>query len=486
MEFNADLPALPKGWVWTRVGKIYDIVGGGTPSTKVNEYWIGDIPWITSADIIGLKDIRPRKYINKKAIEDSATNLVPKSSLIIVTRVGLGKVALTKYSLCFSQDCQALIGKNFQPHPDYSLYYLSQVVQIFKYQHRGTTISGVTKKQLSELLFALPPLPEQHRIVNKIEELFTKLDAGVDALKKIKIQLKRYRQAVLKNAFEGKLTQQWREAHKGDLEPASVLLEKIKEQRTKESKGKFNELPPIDTSELPELPEGWVWTRVGEISIKIHYGYTASAKENNVGPKLLRITDIQNNSVNWNSVPYCKIDNFEREKYLLNEGDLVFARTGATVGKSFLLKGDVPEAVFASYLIRTIINNSISKKYVFQFFQSNFYWDQIQKVKVGIGQPNVNAQLLSRLLIPLPPIAEQHQIVAEIESRLSVADQLEKVVEQSFKQAERLRKSILKQAFEGKLVPQDPTDEPADKLLERIKEEKESRNLIKQKSRRKK
>jgi type I restriction enzyme S subunit len=486
MEFNADLPALPKGWVWTRVGEIYDIVGGGTPSTKVDEYWIGDMPWITSADILGLKDIRPRKYINKEAIEDSATNLVPKSSLIIVTRVVLGKVALTKYSLCFSQDCQALIGKNFQPYPDYSIYYLSQAVQIFKYQHRGTTISGVTKKQLSELLFALPPLPEQYRIVNKIEELFTKLDAGVDALKKIKIQLKRYRQAVLKNAFEGKLTQQWREAHKGDLEPASVLLEKIKEQRTKESKGKFNELPPIDTSELPELPEGWVWTRVGEISIKIHYGYTASAKENNVGPKLLRITDIQNNSVNWNSVPYCKIDNFEREKYLLNEGDLVFARTGATVGKSFLLKGDVPEAVFASYLIRTIINNSISKKYVFQFFQSNFYWDQIQKVKVGIGQPNVNAQLLSRLLIPLPPIAEQHQIVAEIESRLSVADQLEKVVEQSFKQAERLRKSILKQAFEGKLVPQDPTDEPADKLLERIKEEKESRNLIKQKSRRKK
>ena len=486
MEFNTDLPALPKGWVWTRVGKIYDIVGGGTPSTKVNEYWIGDIPWITSADIIGLKDIRPRKYINKKAIEDSATNLVPKSSLIIVTRVGLGKVTLTKYSLCFSQDCQALIGKNFQPHPDYSLYYLSQVVQIFKYQHRGTTISGVTKKQLSELLFALPPLPEQHRIVNKIEELFTKLDAGVDALKKIKIQLKRYRQAVLKNAFEGKLTQQWREAHKEELEPASVLLEKIKEQRKKESKGKFIELPPIATSELPELPEGWVWTRLGEISIKIHYGYTASAKENNVGPKLLRITDIQNNSVNWNSVPYCKINNFEREKYLLNVGDLVFARTGATVGKSYLLKGNVPEAVFASYLIRTIINNSISKKYVFQFFQSNFYWDQIQKAKVGIGQPNVNAQLLSRLLIPLPPLLEQHQIVAEIERRLSVADQLEKVVEQSLKQAERLRQSILKQAFEGKLVPQDPTDEPAEKLLERIKEEKESRSLANEKSRKRK
>jgi type I restriction enzyme S subunit len=119
---------------------------------------------------------------------------------------------------------------------------------------------------------------------------------------------------------------------------------------------------------------------------------------------------------------------------------------------------------------------------VFQFFQSNFYWDQIQKAKVGVGQPNVNAQLLSRLLIPLSPLPEQHQIVAEIERRLSVADQLEKVVEQSLKQAERLRQSILKQAFEGKLVPQDPTDEPAEKLLERIKKEKESKGLAKQKS----
>jgi len=363
-------------------------------------------------------------------------------------------------------------------------YYLN----IFDFHNyvTGTTRLKLNQSPMRQIPIPLPPLSEQHRIVNKIEELFTKLDAGVDALKKIKIQLKRYRQAVLKNAFEGKLTQQWREAHKEELEPASVLLEKIKEQRKKESKGKFIELPPIATSELPELPEGWVWTRLGEISIKIHYGYTARAKENNVGPKLLRITDIQNNSVNWNSVPYCKIDNFEREKYLLNEGDLVFARTGATVGKSYLLKGDVPEAVFASYLIRTIITNSISKKYVFQFFQSNFYWDQIQKAKVGVGQPNVNAQLLSRLLIPLSPLPEQHQIVAEIERRLSVADQLEKVVEQSLKQAERLRQSILKRAFEGKLVPQDPTDEPAEKLLERIREEKESRSLIKQKSRWKK
>src|SRR3990172_2744961 len=152
----------PKGWVWTRVGQLYNIVGGGTPSTEIAGYWKGGIPWITSADIHGLKDIRPRKQISKDAIENSATNLVPKNSLIVVTRVGLGKIALTKVPICFSQDSQALINSSFLLYPDYSLYYLSKAVQVFKYTHRGTTIAGVTKKQLAELEFPLPPLPEQH------------------------------------------------------------------------------------------------------------------------------------------------------------------------------------------------------------------------------------------------------------------------------------------------------------------------------------
>ena len=149
---------LPEGWVRTSVGEIYKIIGGGTPSTRVPEYWEGDIPWITSADIHGLKQIKPRKYINENAIKRSATNLIPKDSIIVVTRVGLGKVALTKKPICFSQDSQALIGNKELISPDYSLYYLSEAVQIFKYKHRGTTIAGVTKKQLKELHFP-PPSP---------------------------------------------------------------------------------------------------------------------------------------------------------------------------------------------------------------------------------------------------------------------------------------------------------------------------------------
>ena len=200
------------------------------------------------------------------------------------------------------------------------------------------------------------------------------------------------------------------------------------------------------------LPKGWKIVDLKSISDSIQYVYTESSSKDKIGPKFLRITDIQNNKVHWNDVPYCKIDNEIKGKYLLKDGDLVFARTGATVGKSFLIKGDIPEAVFASYLIRVRVTQEINEKHLSYFFHSLNYRSQITKGQVGIGQPNVNGTKLGQLKITIAPLEEQQRIVDELESKLTVCDKIEETITQSLQQAETLKQSILKKAFEGKLV----------------------------------
>jgi type I restriction enzyme S subunit len=437
------------------VREIGRVETGTTPSKAKAEYYGNDYPFYKPNDLnTGYYTKESKDGLSKKGIQKS--RFLPAKS-VLVTCIGatIGKTGLIRIEGASNQQINAIIPYNgILPEFVYWECISKQFQKCIFEIASATTLPILNKKKFELLPFLLPPLPEQQRIVAKIEELFTKLDAGVEALKKIKTQLKRYRQAVLKYAFEGKLTEEWRKVNKPKEEIAS---------------------PSVRNDNLPEPPEGWIWTRVGQIADNIHYGYTESATQERVGPKFLRITDIQNNSVNWDLVPYCNIDNELKEKYLLKEGDLVFARTGATVGKSFLIVGNIPESIFASYLIRIILNDKINKKFVYNFFQSLQYWMQISKGKLGIGQPNVNAQILSQITFPLAPVLEQHKIVEEIERRFSVADEIEKVVDSSLKQSERLRQSILKRAFEGKLVNQDSTEEPADKLLERIKTEKAKR-----------
>lgn len=200
------------------------------------------------------------------------------------------------------------------------------------------------------------------------------------------------------------------------------------------------------------LPVAWRWSSIENISERIHYGYTASAENRNTGVKLLRITDIQNRNVDWHEVPFCEISAQELAKYELKDGDLVFARTGATVGKSYLIKGKIPKAAFASYLIRIILHSEIDKQFVYYFFQSPSYWQQIGMHALGIGQPNVNATTLSSLTIPLPPLAEQHRIVAKIEELFSDLDAGVASLKQAQAQLKTYRQAVLKYAFDGKLT----------------------------------
>lgn len=228
------------------------------------------------------------------------------------------------------------------------------------------------------------------------------------------------------------------------------------------------------------LPQGWFWTTVGEISEQIQYGYTASATEERIGPKFLRITDIQNNNIDWRSVPYCKIDDELKSKFLLQDGDLVFARTGSTVGKSFLIQGLIPDSVFASYLIKIRLLPKVNKKFVFYFFNSESYWEQINKSKIGIAQPNVNGTVLSQIRILFPPLQHQQKIVEEIDTQFSRLDEVIKSIKRMQKNLQKLRATTLKWACEGKIVlteaelsrQENREYEPADILLKRIKQQR--------------
>ena len=283
---------------------------------------------------------------------------------------------------------------------------------------------------------------------------------------------KKLRQKILDLAIHGKLVPQ-----DPNDEPASVLLERIRSEKERliaEGKIKRNRkaAKTSDTrhyeQDMPfEVPKGWVWTTVNNISKSIIYGVSESGKSEGKY-KLLRITDIQNNKVDWETVPFTDFDDDKVASYILYDGDIVFARTGATVGKSYLIKGLSQKAIYASYLIRVQTFDLILPEYVKLFFESGYYWEQIELTSVGIGQPNVNGTILGSLNIPLPPFAEQKRIVIEIDRWLSLLEQIEQEKANLQIAIKQTKSKILDLAIHGKLVPQDPNDEPASELLKRI------------------
>lgn len=215
------------------------------------------------------------------------------------------------------------------------------------------------------------------------------------------------------------------------------------------------------------MPSSWAWTTVGEISQSILYGVSESAKSRGTY-RLLRITDIQDNTVNWNTVPFTDYEDERAEAYLLEDGDILFARTGATVGKSYLVNNLQEKAIYASYLIRVKTNHYVLPEFVKYFFESGFYWEQVLGNSVGIGQPNVNGTILSNLELPIPPIMEQKRIVKELGKWLSIIDKIEESKGRLQKVISLAKSKVLDLAIHGKLVPQYPTDEPATELLKRI------------------
>ena len=312
---------------------------------------------------------------------------------------------------------------------------------------------------------------------------------------------KQLKNSILQWAIQGKLVPQ-----DPNDEPASVLLKRIREEKArlvKEKKIKKDKNESIiyrgeDNSyyekflatrevkcideEIPfEIPSSWEWERWGNISQSIQYGYNAPALENG-DIRMVRISDIQNNKVLWENVPFCLINTSEIETYLLKVNDILFARTGGTVGKSFLVEEVPMKAIYAGYLIRTRYSSLLSPYYMKAFMESQFYWEQLKNGTIATAQPNCNGKTLAKMLLPIPPINEQKRIVEKLRN-VSLHIELYGKSQDSLNQLNeqvkgQLKKSILQEAIQGKLVPQISEEGTSQELLEQIRQEK--KELVKE------
>jgi len=329
---------------------------------------------------------------------------------------------------------------------------------------RGSAYGVIGKDELNAVKLLLPTVAEQRRIVAKVEELLAlcdELEAAQTAAREHRTRLVRsaldhlttaqtepefrqhaafvlqhsdlvldsaddLRQGILSLAAEGRLVEQ-----NSKDEPASKLLVDIAAEKRRflnegnSGRSKIQQYDPVEISDSNHAPKGWVWTSLGHVSLRIHYGYTASADHASRDVRLLRITDIQDNRVDWDSVPGCAIDEADVPKHRLAAGDILIARTGGTIGKTFLVESDPPKAVFASYLIRVIPSKLISVRFLKLFLESPHYWKQLRAKSAGTGQPNVNGEALSGLALALPPLAEQQRIVAKVDELMRWCDALE-------------------------------------------------------------
>lgn len=369
---------------------------------------------------------------------------------------------------------------------------------------RSVNQSSVNQRKLKSLQIIVPPLAEQHRIVAKIEELFSELDKGIENLKTARAQLKVYRQALLKHAFEGKLTAQWREQNKDKLETASDLQQRIQTERAAryqqqltgwQAAGQNGSKPKIskplqlltdeELAELPLLPEGWIWARFGSVfSDSPKNGIYKSADFYGEGSSIIRIDDFYDGLLSKTSgFKKVKLSESEISSFVANVGDILINRVNSIeyLGKCCEIKGIKETVVFESNIMKIkLADNLVNNFYITSYLASSFGRKRLcANAKHAVNQASINQNDVSLTPVPMTLLSEQTVISELLDVKLSEIDQLEQTITIALQQSNALRQSILKKAFSGTLVAQDANDEPASVLLARIKAEKTTKPVNK-------
>ena len=412
---------IPESWKWCNIGELFFVVMGQSPKGE-----------FVSSNNNGMEFHQGKVFFGDNYLQKSTyfttciTKSAPENSVLLCVRAPVGIVNITRRPICIGRGLCS-ITPMCNVDSTLVMLFLRAFQNIFIKKATGTTFKAITNEVVKNQCFPLPPLAEQKRIVAKIEELMPYVDRYEKAWNKLEDFNKRFpadmQKSVLQMAIQGKLVEQRPEEGTGEELYRQIQAEKqslIKEGKIKKEKP----LPEISEDEIPfDIPESWRWVRWGTIAKSIQYGYNAPALLSGT-IKMVRISDIQNGQVIWDSVPYCDIQNEDISTYLLEPNDILFARTGGTVGKSYLVSAVPEKAIYAGYLIRTQYSNSLCPKYLKYFMESALYWRQLRSGTIATAQPNCNGKTLSKMIIPLPPLAEQKRIVQKLDEILPLCEKL--------------------------------------------------------------
>lgn len=421
---------VPENWVWVRLGAIAEIVTGGTPSKKHPEYYGGNFPFYKPSDLDqGRLTYDASEYLSEEG--KKVSRIIPKNSTAVCCIGSIGKCG---YLMCEGTTNQQINSAIPKINSLCMYYYLctENFVQNLLSMASATTIAIVNKSKMESCAFPLPPLSEQQRIVERIEELFAKIDEAKEKLQEAADSFAVRKAAILHKAFTGELTKQWRR-------------------------------------ENSVRDESWEEKTISEICSSLKYG-TSKKSSDDGEVVVLRMGNLQNGEIDWSNLSYTS-DEEDIKKYLLKSGDVLFNRTNSPelVGKTSIYRGEMP-AIYAGYLIKLDYEkNIVGGDYLNYYLNSSKAKEYYMQVKTdGVSQSNINAKKIGEFEIPLPTLSEQHEIVRLINDLLARERSAQQAAEQALASIDLIKKSILARAFRGELGTNKASEASALELLRQV------------------
>jgi type I restriction enzyme S subunit len=477
---------LPEGWAWTIMDEISDVVGGGTPKSKEKRFYDGGtIPWLTPADLSKYKEKYASggaRYITEEGLSSSSAKMVPAGTVLFTSRAPIGYVVIAKNAICTNQGFKSFVLKTDKIIPDYVYWWLKGNKQLAESFASGTTFLELSGSKAKQLPIPIAPLEQQKRIVAKIEELFSHIDAGIAALNKAKQLLKQYRQSVLKAAVTGELTKQWREDNKDKLEPASQLLERVVAERVTEysrkvagwevelkkwkTGGEDGKKPSKPqklknmsglTVDLEPLPDGWCWLRLGNLAVDVFDGpFGSNLKSNDYvdeGVRVIRLENIGSLEFKDKKLTYVTEAKYESlKKHTVSSGDIIFSSFVADGTRVVVLPEDIDRAINKAdcFCVRPF-GDSIDANYLANFLSTTSTYKRLENQVHGATRPRINTTQLKELEIPICSEAEQLAIIKFTSEKFDASDRLEKEIDIQLVKSDKNMQSILASAFSGNI-----------------------------------